>query len=81
MTDGLQTFQLLAVAVPHIWSGLPDDVISADSLLTFRRRFFISAILSGTLFDDVIVSYLIHWSLQWLWHLDHFKKFSVCLSD
>ena len=29
--------RVLAVAAPHIWNGLPNDVISADSLLTFRR--------------------------------------------
>jgi len=25
------------VAAPHIWNGLPNDLISADSLLTFRQ--------------------------------------------
>jgi len=38
-----------ALAAPHIWNGPPDDVISADSLLTFRRLLkllFISTILS-----------------------------------
>jgi len=29
--------QVFALAAPHVWKGLPNDVISADSLLTFRR--------------------------------------------
>jgi len=58
------------VAGPTIWNSLPDNVISAPSLSTFRQRlktFLFQASFSGIIIDPIIPVKLFpyrHWILK-----------------
>ena len=57
-----------AVSAPHIWNGPPDDVISADSLLTFRR------LLKLLFISTIVFNFLVHGLVTIIFVV------SVCLS-
>jgi len=44
---------IVCVAKPNIWNSLPDNVISAQSLSTFRQR--LKTFLFKASFHDIIV--------------------------
>jgi len=49
-TVGNQTFNISA---PHIWNGLPKDVVSAPTLLSFRRR--LKPFLFQQSYPDIVI--------------------------
>ena len=73
LTHGVEQYSS-STAGPRIWNGLPGDVTSATSLLTFRRKlkahlFLVSTILSGHYF--VTVSVIRHGELAFF-YLGHY---------